>query len=106
ETECGLSDAGAAQKKYWGGHDIASQPCPRVPHFAPACSDWVMAIAPGLSAGACSSSLSQTGNKMKYLVPPIVIPALLLIGVVVYGMLRPLIVVGHPAVPATHSQPR
>jgi hypothetical protein len=43
---------------------------------------------------------------MKYLVPPIVIPALLLIGVVAYGMLRPLIIVGHPPVPAAHSQLR
>jgi hypothetical protein len=43
---------------------------------------------------------------MKYLVPPIVIPALLLIGVVAYGMLRPLIIVVHPPVPAALSQPR
>jgi hypothetical protein len=43
---------------------------------------------------------------MKYLVPPIVIPVLLFIGVVAYGMLRPLIVVGHPPVPAANSQPR
>jgi hypothetical protein len=33
---------------------------------------------------------------MKYLVPPIVIPALLLVGIVTYGMLRPPIVSGHP----------
>jgi hypothetical protein len=43
---------------------------------------------------------------MKYLVSPIVIPALLLIGVVAYGMLRPLIIVVHPPVPAALSQPR
>jgi hypothetical protein len=49
---------------------------------------------------------SQTGNQMKYLVPPIVIPALLLVGVVAYGMLKPLIIVGHPAVPLAHSLPR
>jgi hypothetical protein len=43
---------------------------------------------------------------MKYLVPSMVIPALLLVGVVAYGMLKPLIIVGHPAVPAAHSLPR
>jgi hypothetical protein len=43
---------------------------------------------------------------MKYLVPAIVIPNLLLFGVVAYGMLRPLIIVGHPPVPAPHSQLR
>jgi hypothetical protein len=48
----------------------------------------------------------KPGNKMKYLVPPIVIPALLLIGVVAYGMLRPLIIVVHLPVPAALSQPR
>jgi hypothetical protein len=43
---------------------------------------------------------------MKYLVPPIVIPALLFIGVVAYGMLRPPINVAHSPVPAANSQPR
>lgn len=43
---------------------------------------------------------------MKYIVPPIVIPALLFIGVVAYGMLKPPIIVGHPSVPAVNSQPR
>jgi hypothetical protein len=33
---------------------------------------------------------------MKYLVPPIVIPALLFVGIVTYGMLRPPIIGGHP----------
>jgi hypothetical protein len=32
---------------------------------------------------------------MKYLVPPIVIPMLLFIGIVAYALLRPPIVVGH-----------
>ena len=32
---------------------------------------------------------------MKYLVPPIVIPVLLFIGVVAYGVLRPPMIVGH-----------
>ena len=41
---------------------------------------------------------------MKYLVPPIVIPALLLIGVVAYGVLRAPIIVDHPPVPAANSQ--
>jgi hypothetical protein len=39
---------------------------------------------------------------MKYLVPPIVIPVLLFIGVVAYGMLRPPIIVGHPPAPAVN----
>ena len=43
---------------------------------------------------------------MKYLVPPIVIPALLLIGVLAYGMLRPPIIVGHAPVPTAHLQAR
>ena len=43
---------------------------------------------------------------MKYLVPPIVIPVLLFIGVVAYGMLKPPVIVGHPPVPAATSQPR
>jgi hypothetical protein len=32
---------------------------------------------------------------MKYLVPPIVIPGLLFIGIAAYAMLRPPIIVGH-----------
>ena len=43
---------------------------------------------------------------MKYLVPPIVIPVLLFIGVVAYGMLRPTIIVGHAPAPAASAQPR
>lgn len=43
---------------------------------------------------------------MKYLVPPIVIPALLLMGVVAYGMLRPPIIVSHPPAAAANSQAR
>jgi hypothetical protein len=43
---------------------------------------------------------------MKYLVPPLVIPVLLFIGVVAYGMLKPPVIVGHPPVPAANSQPR
>jgi hypothetical protein len=43
---------------------------------------------------------------MKYLVPPIVIPALLFIGIVAYGVLRPPIIDGHPPVPVAHSQAR
>ena len=42
---------------------------------------------------------------MKYLVPPIVIPVLLFIGILAYGMLRPPIIVGPPVAPA-NSQPR
>jgi hypothetical protein len=43
---------------------------------------------------------------MKYLVPPIVIPVLLFIGVAAYGMLRPPIIVDHPPAAAASSQPR
>jgi hypothetical protein len=43
---------------------------------------------------------------MKYLVPPIVIPVLLFIGVAAYGMLRPPIMVDQPMAPAANSQPR
>ena len=44
---------------------------------------------------------------MKYLVPPIVIPILLLIGVVAYGLLGPPVVaIGHSPASAVNSQPR
>jgi hypothetical protein len=45
-------------------------------------------------------------NAMKYLVPPIVIPVLLFIGIAAYGMLRPPIIVGHAPAPAASAQPR
>lgn len=43
---------------------------------------------------------------MKYLVPPIVIPVLLFIGIVCYALLRPPIVAGHSPPPAANSQTR
>jgi hypothetical protein len=43
---------------------------------------------------------------MKYLVPPIVIPILLFIGIAAYAMLRPPLIVGHPPAPAASAQPR
>jgi hypothetical protein len=44
---------------------------------------------------------------MKYLVPPIVIPILLLIGVAAYGLFgTPIAATGHPAPAAVNSQPR
>jgi hypothetical protein len=43
---------------------------------------------------------------MKYLVPPIVIPVLLFIGVAAYGLLKPPIIAGHSPVPMANSQPR
>jgi hypothetical protein len=43
---------------------------------------------------------------MKYLVPPIVIPVLLFIGIAAYGMLRPPIVAGVAPLPTASSQPR
>jgi len=51
-----------------------------------------------------SGSLCE--ENMKYLVPPIVIPILLFIGVAAYGLLRPPIVaVGHLPAAAANSQP-
>jgi hypothetical protein len=43
---------------------------------------------------------------MKYLVPPIVIPVLLFIGIVAYASLRSPFVVGHPVTPPANAQPR
>jgi hypothetical protein len=43
---------------------------------------------------------------MKYLVPPVVIPMLLFIGIVAYALLRPPIVVGHSLAPVPIAQPR
>jgi hypothetical protein len=43
---------------------------------------------------------------MKYLVPPIVIPILLLIGVAAYGLLRPPIVAGYNPASSLNSQSR
>jgi hypothetical protein len=43
---------------------------------------------------------------MKYVVPPIVIPVLLFIGIVAYAMLRPPITDAHPPTPAANSQTR
>jgi hypothetical protein len=49
---------------------------------------------------------SSKGKTMKYLVPPIVIPFLLFIGILAYGLLRPPIIAGHPSAPAANSQTR
>jgi hypothetical protein len=43
---------------------------------------------------------------MKYLVPPVVIPMLLFIGIVAYALLWPPIVVGHSLAPVSIAQPR
>jgi hypothetical protein len=43
---------------------------------------------------------------MKYLVPPIVIPILLFIGIVAYGILRPPMIAGPAPAPAANSQTR
>jgi hypothetical protein len=43
---------------------------------------------------------------MKYLVPPVVIPMLLFIGIVAYALLRPPIVVGHSLTPVSIAEPR
>jgi hypothetical protein len=53
-----------------------------------------------------ASAPAHKGKIMKYLVPPIVIPLLLFIGVVAYGMLGPPIIVAHPPAPAANSQTR
>jgi len=49
-------------------------------------------------------SLKQ--KPMKYLVPPIVIPVLLVIGIAAYAILAPPIVAVHSSVPVATSQPR
>ena len=43
---------------------------------------------------------------MKYIVPPIVIPVLLVIGIAGYAMFKGPLGVHHPHVPAVNSQPR
>jgi len=43
---------------------------------------------------------------VKYLVPPIVIPVLLIIGIAAYALLKPPIVVGHSPASAANTQPR
>jgi hypothetical protein len=43
---------------------------------------------------------------MKYFVPPIVIPILLVIGIAAYAMLRQPVVVDHPSVSSATLQPR
>jgi hypothetical protein len=43
---------------------------------------------------------------MKYLVPPIVIPVLLFIGIAAYAMLKSPDIVGHSPPPAASSQSR
>jgi hypothetical protein len=42
---------------------------------------------------------------MKHLVPPIVIPVLLFIGIIAYASMRPPLVVPHPVTPAANAQP-
>jgi len=49
-------------------------------------------------------SLKQ--KPMKYLVPPIVIPILLVIGIAAYAALGPPVVAAHSPVPVATSQPR
>jgi hypothetical protein len=43
---------------------------------------------------------------MKYLVPPIVIPVLLFIGIAAYGILKPPMVAGNASLPAVSVQTR
>jgi hypothetical protein len=44
---------------------------------------------------------------MRYLIPPVVIPILLFIGIAAYGLLRtPIVAVGHLPAAAANSQPR
>ena len=47
------------------------------------------------------------GKIMRYLIPPVVIPILLFIGIAAYGLLRtPIVAVGHLPAAAANSQPR
>jgi hypothetical protein len=43
---------------------------------------------------------------MKYLVPPIVIPVLLVLGIVAYALLKPPPIVGHPPAAAENARSR
>jgi hypothetical protein len=43
---------------------------------------------------------------VKYLVPPIVIPVLLLIGIAAYALLKPPTIVSHSPTAAENAQPR
>jgi hypothetical protein len=43
---------------------------------------------------------------VKYLVPPVVIPVLLFIGIVSYALLKPPLPVGHSVAPVVNAQPR
>jgi len=60
----------------------------------------------GIPCKVESTNADDRPSVMKYVVPPIVIPVLLFIGIVAYGMLRPPIIVGHPSAPATNSLAR
>jgi hypothetical protein len=63
-------------------------------------------LGPSLKAQGRARALSFTRGTMKYLVPPIVIPILLVVGITAYAILRPPLVVGHAPAPAASSQPR
>lgn len=43
---------------------------------------------------------------MKYVIPPIVVPLLIFIGIIAYALLRPPLVVGHSVEPVVNTQPR
>lgn len=77
----------------------------------------VIGLRPGFRSGLRSSALeflekwsllmpTTRLSVMKYVVPPIVIPVLLFIGIVAYAMLRPPITGAHPPTPAANSQTR
>jgi hypothetical protein len=48
----------------------------------------------------------QKEKPVKYLVPPIVIPVLLVIGIAAYALLKPPIMISHPAAASANAQPR
>jgi hypothetical protein len=76
----------------------------------------VIGLRPGFRSGLRSSALefqkwtllmpTTRPPAMKYVVPPIVIPVVLFIGIVAYAMLRPPITDAHPPTPAANSQTR
>jgi hypothetical protein len=43
---------------------------------------------------------------VKYLVPPIVIPVLIVIGIAAYALLKPPVMVGQPPAASVNAQPR
>jgi hypothetical protein len=75
----------------------------RAPALRRPCAEIPREMSP---TGTADPALLTKESPMKYLVPPIVIPILLFVGIVAYAMLRPPIIAGHLPAPAANSQAR